>query len=280
MELVKLFGPSAIFFIMFTLGLELKFDNFTKVVLEPKSFIVGFISQILLIPFLGITIIFFVPLSIELKIGLLLIIVLPSATMSNYITKLISGNVALSILLTAITSLVGFISIPIILTLSFKILSLNTNINIDLLKVSLFVFLITAVPTMLGLLINKYFIKLSNIVLPTFNIISVLLFLIIIFGAIYTERTDIKGYMQYSGGISLILIISILIFSLLITSLFIKKNKDRKTIVVECVLQNGAMGLVVGGQIFNEIVYVLPVATYALIQYLVIFFYVFFVNKS
>ena len=280
MELVKLFGPSAIFFIMLTLGLELKFDHFKKVLLYPKSLIIGLLSQILFIPFLGIIIILFIPLSLELKIGLLLIIVLPSATMSNYVTKLVSGNVALSISLTAVSSLIGFVSIPFILNLSFKLYSLDKIFDLKLFKISLFIFLITTVPTIIGLFVSKYLSKIVSKILPTFNIISVLLFLIIIFGAIYTERNDLKDYFQYSGAVSLILIISILIFSLVITKLFIKKNEDRKAIVVECILQNGAMGLVVGGQIFNEIVYVLPVATYALIQYFVILFYISSGNKD
>ena len=109
MEFVKLVGPFGTIFIMFALGLNLNINDFTKVIKKPNNLIIGLISQLVILPLIGLILVKAYPMREEFQLGVFLLLILPSAVMSNYATKLISGNVALSIILTSVCALFSFI---------------------------------------------------------------------------------------------------------------------------------------------------------------------------
>ena len=115
MEFVKNVGPIGMIFIMFSLGLNLTAKDFLEVVKKPRNLIIALICQMIILPVIGIIIISFFPMQAEFQLGVFLLLILPSAVMSNYATKLVKGNVALSITITSFCALVSFISIPIFL---------------------------------------------------------------------------------------------------------------------------------------------------------------------
>ena len=115
MEFVKLVGPAGMFFIMFSLALSIKTEAFKAIFKNPLSFYLGLVLQLIGMPLIGFIIALTIPFPVEVKVGIVLITCLPSAVTSNYLSKKMGGNVALSISLTAITSLIAFITIPIII---------------------------------------------------------------------------------------------------------------------------------------------------------------------
>tara|TARA_B100001996_G_scaffold130004_1_gene98819 strand:- start:156 stop:1007 length:852 start_codon:yes stop_codon:yes gene_type:complete len=279
MEFVKLVGPFGTLFIMFALGLNLNINEFTKVLRKPNNLIVGLISQLIILPLIGLILVKAYPMKEEFQLGVFLLLTLPSAVMSNYATKLVNGNVALSIILTSICALFSFISIPLFLTL-FSIFVFDGNFELDLLTFSLKLFFFMSLPTFLGVFLRSKYPKYIENKTFALDRAAFFLFLFIIFYAIYTERFNLKSYFEDTGAISFIIIGLILVSSFVVTDLFIEDDSSKRTIRIEALLQNGAMGIVVGAQLFDRIDYITPIAIYALIQYIVLMFYIGNINIS
>ena len=274
MEFVKLVGPIAIFFIMYSLGLKLTFVNFYELLKNPKNLIAGLICQLIFLPIIGLLIVSFYPMPDELKIGILLLLLLPSATMSNYATRLVDGNVSLSIAITTICSLLCIITIPVGMKVLFELVMHKPIENFDIKKISLQIFIIISIPTILGILTNRYFNLFKQRIVLLFDKISMILFLLIISIAVYQERTNLGGYFEYVGIVVPIILFFVLFVSIIFTKFLVDGIDSQRSITVECLLQNGAMGFIVSAQIFSNIAYVTPIALYALLQYFVLAFYV------
>ena len=279
MEFVKLVGPFGTIFIMFALGLNLTLSDFTKVLKKPNNLIVGLFSQLLILPLIGLLFVKAYPMREEFQLGVFLLLTLPSAVMSNYATKLVHGNVALSIILTSLCALLSFITIPIFLSL-FSIFIFEGNFEVDLLTFSLKLFLFMSFPTFLGVLLRSKYPKYISTKTFALDRAALFLFLFIIFYAIYTERFNLRSYFEDTGGISFIIVFLILVLVFTVTDLFIEDTGSKRAIRIEALLQNGAMGIVVGAQIFDKIAYITPIAIYALVQYIVLMFYIGNINIS
>ena len=279
MEFVKLVGPFGTIFIMLALGLNLSIRDFLLTVKKPNNLIVGLFSQLIILPLIGLFLVKFYPMQKEFQLGVFLLLTLPSAVMSNYATKLVNGNVALSIILTSFCALISFVTIPIFLKL-FSMFIYNENFQLNLFFFSIKMFLFISLPVFLGIYIRYMFS--SYIKNKTFALdrAALFVFLFIIFYAIYTEKSNLVGYFEDTGSISFVIIILILSSVFLVTQIFVNENSSKRTIRIEALLQNGAMGIIIGAQIFSEIIYITPIAIYALVQYIILLFYIGNVNLA
>jgi|TARA_B100002003_G_scaffold54088_1_gene49412 BASS family bile acid:Na+ symporter len=276
MELVKLIGPLVLAFIMFSLGIGLSLENFKRVILQPKDFIIGAISQVIILPIVALILIFLFPIPTELKIGLILLAAAPGGITTNVITKFAKGDVALSITLTAVISLLCFITIPLIFSLTYPIITgqvLPFDYSIGSIIVQ--IFLITTVPVILGMIFKTLFPNFFSRTENFFVKFSFILFVFFLFMAIYQELPNIVEYFAASGLITLILNIIVLIVAYFLCNIFSINTPQKKTILIETGLQNGTLAIVVTSLIFNEGIYLVPIATYALIMYGVILLYIF-----
>ena len=212
MELVKIAGPLILAFIMFSLGIGLTFENFKRVFVQPKDFFIGVLSQVIFFPLVALILAFLFPIPIELKVGLLLLAIAPGGVTTNIITKFANGDVALSISLTAIISLLCFLTIPLIFSLLYPLITgENLPFDFSIGSVIIQIFLITTVPVIIGMISKRL---LSNFFLRTekfFVNLSFILFLIFLFAAIYQELDNISGYFAASGLITLFLKIEVTI---------------------------------------------------------------------
>jgi len=275
MELVKIAGPLILAFIMFSLGIGLALENFKRVLVQPKDFLVGAISQIVFFPSVALILAFLFPIPIELKVGLLLLAIAPGGVTTNIITKFADGDVALSISLTAVVSLVCFITIPLIFSLLYPIISGNSlPFDYSIGSVIVKIFLITTVPVILGMILKNFFPNFFSRNENFFVNLSFILFLVFLAAAIYQEIDNIADYFAASGLITLVLNIVVLVVAFVLCKIFSIDNKQKKTILIETGLQNGTLAIVVTGLIFNDPIYLVPTATYALIMYAIIFTYV------
>ena len=279
MEFVKLVGPFGTIFIMFALGLNLSIRDFVSTVKNPNNLIVGLFSQLIILPLIGLFLVKFYPMQKEFQLGVFLLLILPSAVMSNYATKLVNGNVALSIILTSFCALISFISIPVFLKL-FSIFVYEKNFQLNLILFSIKMFLFISLPVFLGIYIRYMFPAYVKNKTFALDRAALFVFLFIIFYAIYTERSNLFGYFEDTGSISFIIIILILSSVFLVTQIFVNENDSKRTIRIEALLQNGAMGIIIGAQIFSEIIYITPIAIYALVQYIILLFYIGNVNLA
>ena len=276
-----LFLPLALAFIMFSLGLGLTGVDFLRVIKQPKDFFVGAVSQIILLPIVAFILVKIWPISPELAIGVMIIAAAPGGVTSNILTSFAKGDVALSISLTAIISLLSVITVPFILISSLNLLGSESIVqNISLVSMAMSMFLIVTVPVIIGMIFRKFA---ENIAIKFESItkkISVVLFIIVLLGAILAEKDNIVSYFVDAGLITLVLNILMMIIAFYIAQLLGTGTAQKKCIAIECGLQNGTLAIFVGTTLFGGGAFIIPAATYSLIMFATSLVFVFFVRKT
>ena len=279
--ITDIFLPLALAFIMFALGLGLTGADFLRVLKQPKDFLVGAISQIILLPIIAFILIKIWPISPELAIGVMIIAAAPGGVTSNILTSFAKGDVALSISLTAIISLLSVITVPFIIITSLNLLDLNNVFqNISLTNMALSMFLIVTLPVILGMIIKKI---LPNFVLsfePIAKKISIFLFVLVLIGAILAERNNVIAYFAQAGLITLVLNVVMMIVAFYVAQLLSSGIAQKKCIAIECGLQNGTLAIVAATTIFGGGAYIIPAATYSLIMFGTSLIFIYFVRKK
>ena len=273
--------PLSLAFIMFSLGLALKSSDFTRVIKQPKDFLIGAFSQIIILPLVALIIVMLWPLSPELAVGVMLIAAAPGGATSNIITSFAKGDVALSVSLTAIISLLCVITIPIIVIFSLNILmDTSTTISISIGDIAIKMFLIVTVPVIIGMLFRKFLNSISISFEPLAKKISAVLFVLVLLGAIVAEKDNVVSYFAQAGLVTLILNLLMMLIAFYIGKLFASGISQQKTITVECGLQNGTLAIVVATSLFDGGIYLIPAATYSLIMFFTSLIYVYFARQN
>ena len=278
---VDVFLPLALAFIMFALGLGLTGNDFLRVIRQPRDFFVGAFSQIILLPIIAFILVKLWPISPELAIGVMIIAAAPGGVTSNILTSFARGDVALSISLTAIISLLSVITVPfIILTSVVLIENSSLDLNISLTNMAISMFLIVTVPVIIGMIFRKFA---SNVAIkfePIAKKISAVLFVIVLLGAILAEKDNVVTYFAQAGLITLVLNVVMMIVAYYIAQLLASGTEQKKCITIECGLQNGTLAIFVATSIFGGGMYVIPAATYSLIMFGTSLIFVYLVRKS
>ena len=278
--ITDIFLPLALAFIMFALGLGLTGADFLRVLKQPKDFLVGAISQIILLPIIAFILIKIWPISPELAIGVMIIAAAPGGVTSNILTSFAKGDVALSISLTAIISLLSVITVPFIIITSLNILDLNNiSQNISLANMALSMFLIVTLPVVLGMIINKILPNFALSFEPIAKKISIFLFVLVLIGAILAERNNVIAYFAQAGLITLVLNVVMMIVAFYVAQLLGSGIAQKKCIAIECGLQNGTLAIFVATTLFGGGVYLIPAATYSLIMFATSLIFVFIIKK-
>jgi len=281
MEIVTKIAPLGLAFIMLGLGMNLKIQDFTRVIKNPKDFLVGFICQMVVLPIIAFILIKLLNTPIELALGVMIIAAAPGGVTSNVLTKFADGDVALSITLTAIISLISIVTVPFIIFLSIDLLNIDyVSKDISMMSISLKMFFVVTVPVLIGMIIRHFaesFI-LSNVLL--IQRLSIVLFALV-FIAIYIEEWDnIIEYITRAGLIALILNIVMMVVGFYVAKFFATGVAQQRCISLECGLQNGTLAVFVATQLFDEIIYIMPTAAYALVMMATSIFFVFIVKKN
>ena len=281
MEIVTKIAPIALALIMLGLGLGLTGRDFLRVINNPKDFVIGFFCQLLLLPIVAYILILLLNLPVEIALGIMIIAAAPGGVTTNVMTKFANGDVALSISLTAIISLISIISVPFIVLKSADLLGVtNISADITMTAITLKMALVVTVPVILGMIIRKFADNLISSNLSIVNKITTALF-VIVFAAIWIEeRENIFNYLKQAGFAVLVLNVVMMILAYYIAKFFATGMKQRKCIAIECGLQNGTLAVFVATQMFNDIAYMIPTAAYALIMYLTGFILIFILRRS
>jgi len=269
--------PIALAFIMFSLGLGLSISDFTRIFLKPKEFLVGFISQLILLPIVALILVYIWPLSPEIAIGVMILAAAPGGATSNILTSFAKGDVALSISLTAVISILSVITIPLILGISLSLLGTNLlSEGISLIDIALKMFLIVTIPVLIGMLLKNILSSFENLSKK----ISTLLFFLVLLGAILAERENVIAYFAEAGLITLVLNIVMMLIAYYLSKSFIPNLSQQKAITLECGLQNGTLAIVVANVFFDGGAYLIPAATYSLIMYATALPYIYYLRRN
>ena len=282
MEVVTKIAPIILALIMLGLGLGLKIEDFTRVLKTPKDFFVGFFSQLIILPLVAYLLIIILKTPPEIAIGVMIIAAAPGGVTSNILTKFANGDVALSITLTAIISLISIITVPLIIFTSADLFGItNISQNISMTGIALKMFLVVTVPVVLGMIIRKFAENFVNSKIQIFEKLNIVLFVVFFIAAFYEERESFIDFLMQAGFITFILNITMMIVAYYLGKTFASGIKQQKCIALECGLQNGTLAIFVSTQIFGtDIVYITPTAAYALIMYITGFIFVFLLKNK
>jgi len=281
MEIVTKIAPIALALIMLGLGLGLSTRDFLRVLNNPKDFTVGIICQLILLPIVAYVLLLILRLPVELALGLMIIAAAPGGVTSNVLTKFANGDVALSISLTAVGSLISIFSVPFIVFSSAKLLG-ETDLSSDITMtgIALKMALVVTVPVILGMIIRRFA---ENFISSNINIVNRItgILFIVVFAAIWIEeRENIISYLGQAGLAVLILNVVMMTLAFYIAKGFATGIPQRKCISLECGLQNGTLAVFVATQIFNDVAYMVPTAAYALIMYITGFIFIYILKNS
>ncbi len=282
MEVVTKIAPIILALIMLGLGLGLKIEDFTRVLKTPKDFFVGFFSQLIILPLVAYLLIIILKTPPEIAIGVMIISAAPGGVTSNILTKFANGDVALSITLTAIVSLISIITVPLIIFTSADLYGITSiSQNISMTGIALKMFLVVTVPVILGMIIRKFAENFVNSKIQIFEKLNIVLFIIFFIAAFYEERESFIDFLMQAGFITLILNITMMIIAYYLAKSFASGIKQQKCIALECGLQNGTLAIFVSTQIFGaDILYITPTAAYALIMYITGLIFVFVLKNK
>jgi len=278
-EIAKSIAPICLAIIMFGLGLGLTAQDFLRVVKNAKDFLLGFLSQVILLPIVAIILISLISLPIEIAMGVMVIAAAPGGVTSNILTKFADGDVALSVTLTAVVSLLSVITVPLIVFNSANYLGIEIVKEISMINIALKMFFVVTVPVLLGMIVRS--LMTDFIISKTLLIqrLSVILFLIV-FISIWIEEWDrIISFITRAGLIAFILNLTMIFLGYYIAKIFASGISQRKCISLECGLQNGTLAVFVATQLFDDIVYMVPTAAYALIMFVTSIIFVLIVRK-
>ncbi len=282
METVTKIAPLILALIMLGLGLGLKIEDFARVLKNPKDFFVGFVSQLIILPLIAYLLIIILKTPPEIGIGVMIIAAAPGGVTSNILTKFANGDVALSITLTAIISLICIITVPFIIFISADLLGISSiSENISMTGIALKMFLVVTVPVILGMILRKFAENFVNSKIQIFEKLNIVLFVIFFIAAFYEERENFINFLLQAGFVTLILNITMMIIAYYLGKTFASGVKQQKCIALECGLQNGTLAIFVSTQIFgSDIIYITPTAAYALIMYITGFIFVFLLKNK
>lgn len=281
MDIVTKIAPLALALIMLGLGLGLTVNDFKRVLQNPKIFFVGIFSQIVLLPIIAYILLLVIKVPTAIALGVMIIAAAPGGVTSNVMTKFARGDVALSISLTAVCSLISIISVPLIVFSSAKLIGVsNISEEITMTGIALKMAGVVTLPVFIGMIIRNFT---ENFISKNIKFIertTGFLFLIV-FAAIWIEeRNNILSYLSQAGVIVLTLNIVMMIFAYYLAKVFSSNIEQRRCIAIECGLQNGTLAVFVATQIFNDIIYIIPTAAYALIMYITAFIFMYLLRNS
>ena len=279
MEIAKTIAPVCLAIIMFGLGLGLTLTDFKRVITIPRDFIVGFLGQVIILPIIAFILIHIISMPPEIALGVMVIAAAPGGVTSNILTKFANGDVALSVTLTAVVSLISVITVPLIVYNSASFLGFEITKEISMINIAVKMFFVVTVPVIFGMIVRS--LMTDFIVSKTLLIqrLSVILFLVV-FISIWVEEWDrIVSFITRAGLVAFILNMTMIFIGYYMAKFLTSGLEQRKCISLECGLQNGTLAVFVATQLFDDIVFMVPTAAYALIMFVTSIIFVLIVRK-
>jgi BASS family bile acid:Na+ symporter len=275
--LTELFLPFSLAVIMFGMGLSLRIEDFKRILIYPKAVGIGLLNQLVFLPIIAFGIANLFELPAELAVGLMILAVCPGGATSNLITHLAKGDAALSITLTAFSSVITVFTIPFLVNYSIGYFIPGGEAKqLEVVGTVVSVLVITIIPVALGMLVFAKVPKLAAKLDLPFRRISAIFFVVIVLAAVLKEKENLVRYFVEAGPAALALNVATLALSFGIAKLVKLPFRQGLTIAIESGIQNGTLGITIAATLLMNSVMTIPSAIYSLIMFgtaaLVIFF--------
>ncbi len=266
--LTELFLPLALAVIMFGMGLSLTLTDFKRILIYPKAVTIGLFNQIVLLPVIAFLIAKGLGLSPELAVGLMILAACPGGATSNLITHLAKGDSALSITLTAFSSLITVVTIPFVVNFALGyFIQGGEELKLDVLGTVVSVLVITIIPVAIGMLVLKKAPFLAQRLEKPFRQFSTVFFVLIVVAAFVKEKDNLVQFFIDAGPASLALNLATLGLGYGIAKLAGLNFRQSLTIAIESGIQNGTLGITIAATLIMNSVMTIPSAIYSLIMF-------------
>jgi BASS family bile acid:Na+ symporter len=260
--------PLALFIIMATLGLGLRVQDFRRIATQPREVLVGLASQMLVLPAVAFAIATLWAPAPALAVGLMVIAAAPGGVTSNLLTRFAGGDVALSVALTAMTSLAAMVTVPLVVLLSLRhFAGEDAAQGLSMGSVALRMFGIVVVPVVLGMALRAARPALAARWLPAAEIVSGVLFAVVVAAAIWTERANMAAYFAAAGLAALALNVTMMAIAYRGSALLGCARPQRIALSLECGLQNGTLAIAVVAALGLDAAFAVPAAIYSLLMF-------------
>lgn len=279
--LTEIFLPLSLGVIMLGMGLSLTIQDFKRITVAPKPVIIGLVNQLILLPLIAFVLIVLFGLKTELAVGFMILAACPGGATSNLISHLAKGDTALSITLTAVTSLITVVSIPFIV--NFAIVRFMPNgeaLQLDILGTVIAVVLITIIPVSLGMLIHRFAPGFSKLMEKPVRILSAIFLALIILAAIMKEKENILDFFRQAGPVAFVLNIATLAVGFYTSRIFSLPKDQARTISIESGIQNGTLGITIAATLIGNSAMTIPSVIYSLIMFGTVLFLIYWGNKN
>ncbi len=263
-----IFLAVALIIIMLGMGLSLVPDDFRRVFLYPKAILVGLANQLFLLPLMGFAIAIGLGLNAEIAIGILILAACPGGATSNLISHLAKADVALSVSLTAVSSLVTIITIPFIVNLALlQFLNEGQMIQLGVLETIGKILVIIVIPVAVGMLVRRFRPNFAFKMAKPVRLASAALLALIIVGIIIKERANFISYFQEAGIAAFLLNILTMAIGFGSARLFKIERKQALSIAIESGIQNGTLAIMIATVILENSGYAIAPAVYSLLMF-------------
>ncbi|MGE3306035.1 MAG: bile acid:sodium symporter family protein [Rhizobiaceae bacterium] len=274
---ISIFLPATLAVIMFSLGLGLKIGDFLRVFTQPKAFAVGVAAQIIAIPVVAYCVATIFGLPQELAFGVMILAFCPSGVTSNFLTKMARGDVALAVSLTGVSTLLSVLVVPFMVKFAADLFLGTQAPDIDVTSIGVRLFLLTAIPVALGILLRHFREELGDRLDKPLNTLSTVLFGVVVAGALASNWTRFVENLPTLGPSLVVLNISLLLIGLALALLFGLGLKKAATISIESGVHNATLGIQVGSMVAGVDAitdFSLPSGLYGIIMYIIAIPYV------
>ncbi|MEM6482254.1 MAG: bile acid:sodium symporter family protein [Pseudomonadota bacterium] len=267
-SVIDLFLPLSLAYIMFTIGTGLTFSEFRRIGSHPRDFAIGLICQIFLLPLVGFLVVVAWGASPEIAMGVMLIVAAPGGPTSNLFTRLSHGDVALSVSLTVVVSLLCVITIPHIVGFCYPFFFGDDALeSISMGSLALRLLLMATLPVLLGMMFRQIAPQAAMRLEPWLLRGASMVFVIVIALAIYGQRENLPGFFAETGLLTLALNLIVICLAAIIGHLLASGPRQTVAITIECGIQNGTLAIALAVNLFDGGLYVIPAATYSLLMY-------------
>lgn len=265
---------------MFAIGLGLRADDFIRVFRYPRAMLVGLINQIVLLPLVGAALIVNYDGPPEFALGLMILAASPGGITSNLLTTLAGGSAALSVSMTAITSLASLVTVPLVLGFSHQFLfGTEQSVAMPVGRIMGSILVVTTVPIVLGILINTFRSQFAQRIRAYARHGATLIFVLIVISAFAGQMDNITTHFMDIGVRLLALNVATMALGVLTAKSLGLPREDRIAISLECGLQNAALAIFIAVSVLGNPVLVVPAITYALIMNITAGAYIFWVRR-
>ena len=266
--------PASLFIIMFGMGLSLRTTDFTRVFNQPKAVFIGLSAQMVALPIIAFGVAIAFKLPPELAVGLMIISFAPGGATSNMFTNIAKGDIALSISLTAVASLITPFSLPLLTLLAMNYFMGNGEaFELPLLKTVIQLMVISVLPVIIGMLVLSKWQKTAAKIERAIRVFSIVFLFLIIVAIILKNKADMADFFWQTGFATLTLNITVLTLGYCLAKFFKLSRAQSVSIGYEVGIQNGTLALLVSGTLIGNSAMMIPAVTYSILMFITRFLF-------